>query len=93
MDKRARSLIIKLFLISLAVIMVFLIAGNILGLDSNNVKEYNSETKTITIKNSELEELGQRTLNTPLVYNVMIGKDRKVAEFTIENEKEAENIG
>ncbi len=55
MDKRARSLIIKLFLISLAVIMVFLIAGNILGLDSNNVKEYNSETKTITIKNSELE--------------------------------------
>ena len=79
MDKGGKYLIIG-FLILLFAIPV------ILALDSRNKKSYDEGTRTITIKNV----LGSKTiaeiklLSEPVV-NVIRGKDRKVAEFEINN--------
>ncbi|MBR9705026.1 LamG domain-containing protein [Candidatus Pacearchaeota archaeon] len=92
MDKKARSLIIKLFLSCLAGIIIFSVIGGILALESDNIKEYNSETKTVTISDGNLLEIAKITLNTPINNHVIRGKDRKVIEFTIESFEDYDDV-
>lgn len=47
-------------------------------------KTYDSETRTVTIKNDTLD-VAKIKLETPLVHKVIRGADRLVAEFTIES--------
>jgi hypothetical protein len=56
----------------------------------NNVKDYDSKTKTFTISDSYLVnkiEIGSGTLITPQINYVGAGKDIKVAEFSIDLKK------
>ncbi len=66
--------------------MVFLI-GIISAGDWDNVKDYDEETKTITITNALGfgADIATVKLDSPLVMYVVPGKDRLVAEFTIDN--------
>jgi len=66
--------------------------------DFDNVKSYNSLTKTATINNCDLwtgiclitgEKIADVTLKTPQVFYVMQGKDRKVAEFEVDLNSES----
>jgi hypothetical protein len=60
----------------------------------DNVKDYDSKTNTISITNSFGfgKNVANITLNTPTIFKVMNGKDRKVAEFTIQNGEDYEDI-
>jgi len=49
-----------------------------------NTKSYDSSTRTVTIISSNVE-IAKIKLDTPTVYNVIPGRDRLVAEFTINN--------
>lgn len=69
-------------------LMIFLV-GTVNAFEFDNVKSYNEETKTITIKNSilripflELDTVAEIQLNTPINYLVPRGYN-KVAEFEI----------
>jgi len=86
MNKRGKIkiLIAGTFLI-LLVGMVFVLALE------NNTKTYEEETRTITINNEGIE-VATIKLNTPLVYNVIRGKDRLVAEFTVNNFDDYSNV-
>lgn len=75
--------------ITLSIIIVSIILASFFSLYftlavEDNVKVYDSITKTATIKNGATE-ISTITLNTPLIHKVMRGKDRLVAEFTIDN--------
>ena len=68
---------------------VFIILiGNSFAFEFDNVKSYDSVNKEITISNSFLgvpsSDVAKITLDTPQINYVMKGKDRKVAEFTID---------
>lgn len=63
----------------------------VLATPSDNIKIYDPETKTITIKNG-VTEVAKIKLNTPIVHQVIRGKDRLVAEFTIENFADSSNV-
>jgi len=88
MDKRGKTklsvLIISLLVISFSLYFVW-------AASANNVKTYDSVTKTVTVKNS-VGEVANIKLNTPIVYSVIRGKDRLVAEFTIENYADASSV-
>ena len=80
-DKRGK---ITLSVIIVSVVLVnFFSMYFVLALDTNT-KIYDSETKTVTVKNGATK-ISKIQLNTPLIYNVIRGKDRLVAEFTIES--------
>lgn len=57
------------------------------ALDFDNAKSYNESSKEITITNAFGlgEDIAKIRLNTPIIYKVIRGKDRLVAEFTIYN--------
>jgi len=80
MNKRGK---ITLSVIIVLILLVSFSLYSILGVPEN-VKNYDAETKTVTI-NIGATEVAKLKLNTPQVYNVVRGKDRLVAEFTIEN--------
>jgi len=62
----------------------------------DNVKSYDAETKTVTVRDSLLgfptTTVATIKLDTDLIEYVMVGKDRKVAQFTIDlNENSYDN--
>ena len=58
-----------------------------------NQKEYNPTTQTITINDwITRNKVADIKLNTPLNNYVIAGKDRKVAEFTINNVEDFDNV-
>lgn len=71
----------------LILMLALLLIGNVYALEFDNVKEYNAEKKEVTIKNSFGlgEDIAKVKLDTPLNVYVIPGKDRLVAQFTIEN--------
>jgi len=87
MDKRGKIVIsiITLFVVLVSVSSYFVLAAEA------NTKSYDASTRTVTIKNADTE-IAKIRLNTPLVYNVIRGKDRLVAEFTIDNYADASNV-
>lgn len=82
--------------IFLVVAMLFIIQISMVSaFEFDNIGRYNQDSKTFTIKNSilgipflQLGTVAEIKLNTPQVFNVMRGSDRKVAEFTINNYKD-----
>lgn len=72
-------------LLSLIFIFVFLYIPIVSSFEFDNIKTYDKETKTAIIKNSFGlgSEIAKIKLDTPLNVYVMPGKNRKVAEFTI----------
>ncbi len=88
MDKRGKIwLLSAIFAVLLIIMFLFLSA-----VPTSNTKEYDSINKVVTIKSSSGEVISDITLNTPQVFNVMRGKDRKVAEFTIDNKLSPQQI-
>ena len=68
---------------------VFIILiGNSFAFDFDNVKSYDSKKNEVTISDSilgmSLNKVAKITLDTPQIYYVMAGHDRKVAEFTVD---------
>lgn len=68
---------------------IFLVSS-VYAMEFDNIKSYDAENKTVSISNSflwifPLGKVADITLNTPIIYNVIRGKDRLVAEFTINN--------
>ena len=79
-----------LFLVlTLALFMPMISAAN-----WDNIKSYDTETKTVTIVNALGlgDDIAEIKLNTPLIYNVIRGNDRLVAEFTIESFEDYSNV-
>lgn len=74
----------KLFLVF--IFGLFLIS-NISAFEFDNIKEYDNTKNIITITNAFGlgDNIAEVKLDTPLVYNVIRGEDRLVAEFTINN--------
>ncbi len=75
--------------------LVILLAGTVSAAEWDNVKKYNPETKTVTIKNSILRiiptsEIATIQLKTPIDYQVPRGY-QKVAEFELESFVDYEN--
>ena len=75
------------------IIGLFLISS-VSAFEFDNVKSYDEKNKEITIKNAFGlgKDISKIKLNTPLVYNVIRGKDRLVAEFTINNFNPYSNV-
>jgi len=81
--------------------IMFILLANInlvSSADWDNIKSYDEESKVIEIRNSilgipflQLSKVAEIQLNTPQVYNVIRGEDRKVAEFTITNHGDYNN--
>jgi hypothetical protein len=90
--KLNRRVKVALFLISMILIITLFSLNFISAFNFDNVKSYNSNTKEYTITNAFGlgSEIAKVKLNTPIVYNVIRGKDRLVAEFEIDLK---ENIG
>jgi hypothetical protein len=87
-DKRGKiGLLCATFIILL--VSVLLISS---ALSNPNIKEYDKTTKTITIKDSSGSVISDITLNTPLVFKVIRGEDRRVAEFTIQNSNQYSDV-
>lgn len=76
-----------------SLMFMVLLIGSVAALEFDNIKSYNEDTKTVRIDNAFGfgDTIAEIKLNTPLVYSVMRGKDRKVAEFTINNLDEYSN--
>ena len=89
MENTQKNTRCKPFSIVLLIVLMFSIAqiSLISSADWDNVKDYDKQTKTITIKNffGLGSDVATITLNTPLVMYVVPGKNRLVAEFTIDN--------
>jgi hypothetical protein len=77
--------VIVLFILLVSLSSYFVLATE------TNTKSYDSSTRTVTVKNANTE-IAKITLNTPIIYSVIRGKDRLVAEFTIDNYASASNI-
>jgi len=79
----------KLFVIMFVVILLL---GSVSAFEFDNVKSYDEETKTITVKNAFGlgDDIAKITLNTPLNYRVE-PKYTKVAEFYLENYEDYNN--
>jgi len=89
MDKRGKSLII----IGVVLVFLTLVLISFISLaESDNTKIYNPETKTITIKNNQLGVIAELKLLSPGIVSVIRGKDRKVAEFEIDNKFASSNV-
>lgn len=89
MDKRGKRILPELIILVILIsfFSIFVLA---IPLTENNTKNYDEETKTVTIENNNIE-IAKIKLNTPLVHKVIRGKDRLVAEFTINNYKDYSN--
>ncbi len=86
-DKKGKiKLLVSVFIIVLIGMFLFLSAVN------TNTKTYDDINKVVTIKSSSGEILSDITLNTPQVFSVIRGNDRKVAEFTIDNKLTSQSI-
>jgi hypothetical protein len=79
MDKRGKTLSAIALILVLAVLIII---PFILSADTGNIKTYNENTNTITIKDNSNSEIASIKLNTPQVNYVPRGY-QKVAEFTI----------
>ena len=68
-------------------VMLLLSINLVVAFEFDNVKNYDEATKTITITNAFGlgSDIASVTLKSDLVEYVMVGKDRKVAEFEINN--------
>ncbi len=82
----------KLFML---MFMLILLVGTISAFEFDNIGNYDEETQTIDIRNSilgipflQLDKIAEVKLDTPLVNYVIRGKNRLVAEFTIESFKD-----
>lgn len=77
-------LLLGVFLLSLSVISAY---------EFDNSKSYNPTTKTVTIKNAFGlgETIAEVKLDSPQIVYVIEGKNRKVAEFTIDNKGDYES--
>jgi len=71
--------------------MLVLLVGPISAFEFDNIGTYDKETQTIDVRNSilgipflQLDKIAEVKLDTPLVNYVIRGKNRLVAEFTIE---------
>jgi len=88
MEKRAKLINFSLILLitfSFFLILIYNETSSAQG-ELENVKTYDSDIREITIKNPTLTDtIAKLRLITPLDNRVIRGKDRKVAEFTIEN--------
>jgi len=77
----------KFYLLTTALIMAMLLMPLASAFEFDNIKTYDPIDREVTFKNSFLgiptTEIATVKLNTPLVYYVIPGEDRKVAEFTI----------
>jgi len=75
-------------------VLAILCIGSVSSFEFDNVKEYNPELKEITITNALGlgDDIATIKLDTPLVYNVIRGEDRLVAEFTINNFNDYSNV-
>jgi len=82
MNKRGK---ITLFVLITSIILVGFFSFYFVLAQSENTKTYDSVNKVVTIKSSSGSVISDITLNTPQVFNVIRGNDRKVAEFTIDN--------
>jgi hypothetical protein len=83
------------FRIGLFVLVVIFLAGTVSAeMEFDNVGSYDEQTKTMTIKDNFGfgGTLAEITLNSPQNMNVIRGKDRLVAEFTIKNNGEYDNV-
>ena len=80
------------FLIGVMIILILLPCISAFNFD--NVKDYDSKTKTITITNAFGlgKEISKVKLNTPGIYYVIPGKDRLVAELEITNHNSYSNV-
>jgi len=87
MNKQAKTKLIIILGILLVSIFVFsfVLAG------TTNIKEYDSDTQTVTIKNIALNDIATIKLNTPINNHVPIGY-QKVAEFTLQNYQDSSTI-
>jgi hypothetical protein len=74
--------------------MLFSIGITSASWEWDNVKSYDEENKTITITNALGlgSDISTIKLETPQKFYVMRGEDRKVAEFTINNYDEYDNV-
>ena len=88
-----QSKVLGLLVFSLFLGLFFV--GTISAFEFDNVKNYDEETKTVDIRNSilgipflQLGKIAEVKLDTPTVNNVTRGKNRLVAEFTIESFKD-----
>ena len=87
--------------IKVMVMFIFLslvLIGSVSAFEFDNVKSYDEETKTITIKNSilgipflNLDTIAKVKLDTPHIYQVHVGYI-KIAEFTINPNKDYSTI-
>jgi hypothetical protein len=84
MDKRGKALIV---IAGILISVVLIVVPLVFSADSENIKIYDENSKTVTIKNGSNVEIASIQLNTPLMNYVPRGY-QKVAEFTI-NSKEA----
>lgn len=85
----------KTISLALIIILVSIISvGTVSAFNFDNVKDYNEDEKKLTITNlfGLGSEIASIQLNTPLVYNVMRGNNVKVAEFTIDNKKDFNDV-
>ena len=78
----------------LVMLFAILLVGNVSAFEFDNVYSYDEKTKTVVVENvfglgSDLAEI---QLISPQIVQIMRGKDRKVAEFTIDNLKEYQNV-
>ena len=82
--QRRRATFCVLVMISIAFIS-FIIISTVLS--SKNIGTYNEEEKTMTIRESFLDRsvLAEVTLKSPQLNYVIRGKNRLVAEFTMNN--------
>ena len=80
--------------ILLMLFMILMIGSVSAAWEWDNVKDYDEAKKEITVDNALGlgDTIAKITLNTPQTLNVMPGKDRLVAEFTINNYDDYNNI-
>lgn len=78
----------------LVVVMFISFTPIISSFEFDNVKDYNEDTKTVTIENAFGlgEDIVSATLNTPQVYQVRVGEKVKIARFTINPYTDYENL-
>lgn len=72
----------------ISLVLISIVGGQIFA----NKETYNPITKEVDIKDFLNNDVGKITLNTPLYYGVIPGKDRLVAEFSIENFKDSSDV-
>ncbi len=90
----SKKLILLLF-------MGILLVGTVSAFNFDNVKSYDKLTRTATIKDCavwaitclvEGDDIAEVKLDSPLIKYVIRGKDRLIAEFTINNYEDYDNV-